>query len=211
MGRPRTPTAPNDEALATLVGWVHARLEETGMSYTQLARDVAYDRSWVSRSLSGRRLPSWPIVEAVATRCGASHIEARSLWETADAARRERQTRYAEGFPPESLATCPQLCMALRDLIVSRGISQRELVRRDPDGVLARSTIGAVLRLERSLSYETMIQVLRACELGDDAITAWQAHWWQLGAPFRKAMDRRRREIAYAKLKSWGYGRRGCS
>jgi hypothetical protein len=81
---------PDDEALGALIIWVHAQLDEAGVTYTQLARDMAYDRSWVSRSLSGRRLPPWPLVSAAAAACGASPSEAREFWHAAVDARCER-------------------------------------------------------------------------------------------------------------------------
>ncbi|WP_459802068.1 helix-turn-helix domain-containing protein [Herbidospora sp. RD11066] len=51
-------------------------MDESGVTYTQLARVPAYDRSWISRSLDGQRVPNWPVVEAVATYCGASVAKA---------------------------------------------------------------------------------------------------------------------------------------
>lgn len=38
MGRRRTAVAPCDSALRALITWVHARLDEHGLPYAQLAR-----------------------------------------------------------------------------------------------------------------------------------------------------------------------------
>ena len=51
MGRPRVLVASNDAALGSLIRWVHARLDETDTTYDQVAGDISYSRSWVSRAL----------------------------------------------------------------------------------------------------------------------------------------------------------------
>ena len=81
MGRPRVLIASNDAALRSLIRWVHARLDETDITYEQVAGDVSYSRSWVSRALCGRRLPPWQLIEVVVSRCEASPREARSFWD----------------------------------------------------------------------------------------------------------------------------------
>jgi hypothetical protein len=57
MGRPKVLVASNDAALGSLIRWVHARLDETHTTYDQIADGISYSRSWVSRTLCGRRLP----------------------------------------------------------------------------------------------------------------------------------------------------------
>ena len=101
MGRPRTLVASGDVALGSMIRWVHERLDETGTTYEQVAKDMTYSRSWVSRALSGRKLPPWELAERVAGRCGASRGEARKLWEGADAAQSRREARMRKAtYPP---------------------------------------------------------------------------------------------------------------
>jgi hypothetical protein len=209
MGRSRVRTVSDDEALGALVIWIHARLNEARVTYTQLARDMAYDRSWVSRSLSGRRLPPWPLVSAAAAACGASLSEARELWHAAVDDRCERDAQAAQGYPPAGLGTYRALCDALGQLVATRVPSQRELVRRDASGQLTRSTIGAVLRRERSLSRDVMHSAVTACGLDRPAVDAWLAAWDQYGKPFREAMEQRRQAIACARLSPWWCPRHG--
>jgi hypothetical protein len=47
MGRSRVRIVPDDEALGALIMWIHVQLDEAAVTYPQLARDMAYDRSWV--------------------------------------------------------------------------------------------------------------------------------------------------------------------
>jgi transcriptional regulator with XRE-family HTH domain len=206
MGRPRVLAPCRDAAMGALVRWVHARLGEAGVTYGQVAAEVAYSRSWVSRSLSGRRLPPWDLVEAVASRCGASLAEARRLWAAAEAADRSRRSRMvAPGAPPDGITSYDGLLDALAGLIAGRAGSHRELVRRDGSGQLTRQTVGAVLRRERTLSCEVLTRILAACEVGDDDRAAWLREWDRWGRPLRDAMEVRRRAIARARLRSWRY------
>jgi hypothetical protein len=200
MGRPRVLVASNDATLGSLIRWVHARLDETDTTYDQVASDVSYSRSWVSRALCGRRLPPWQLIETIARRCGESPREARKLWEAAEAAQLRRQVRRI-GTPPRSdIDSWLDMYDALGDLITSKVGSHRELVRKDESGQLTRSTIGAILRYERSLSHDVLIRVLTVCELSDEEREAWMDAWERYGRPRREAMEDLRRAIAYSRL-----------
>lgn len=201
MGRPRTLVASGDVALGLLIRWVHGRLEETGTTYEQIASDMAYSRSWVSRALCGRRLPSWQVIEVTAMRCKASTDEARRLWEAARTAQLRRETRWRKVTrPPSDIDSWPSMYDALGDLISRRVGSHRELARRDTSGRLTRSTIGAILRHERSLSYDVLDQVLVTCGVSGAEREAWMDAWERYGRPRRDAMDYQRRVIAWSRL-----------
>ena len=89
---------------------------------------------------------------------------------------------------------------ALGDLITGKVGSQRELVRKDNSGQLTRSTIGAILRHERSLSHDVLIRVLTVCEVSDKEREAWMDAWERFGRPRREAMEELRCAIAYSRL-----------
>jgi hypothetical protein len=91
---------------------------------------------------------------------------------------------------------------ALGDLISRRVGSHRELARRDTSGRLTRSTIGAILRHKRSLSYDVLDQVLIACGVSGIEREAWMDAWERYGKPHRDEMDEQRRAIAYSRLQS---------
>lgn len=201
MGRPRIIAESADDDLRALLVWVYAQLDQSGVTYEQLAEGLSYDRSWVSRSLSGRRLPPWSLVQAVAVRCSSSQTEGRRLWDAANTARLEKKEKAAEGYPPDVLVGYPEFRNALDGLIKKRGLSHRELVRRDVSGRLRRSTIGAALRGERSMSYELLDALVTACGLRSQPSAAWKSAWSQCAEPFRDAMERRRRELAYLRLR----------
>jgi hypothetical protein len=200
MVRPRIIAASGDAALGTLVRWVHARLDENGVTYDEIAHDLTYSRSWVSRGSCGRRLPPWELVEAVASRCGASRTDARKLWEAADASQRRRRVRVAAGTPPEGITSWQGMYDALGDLIAGRAGSQRALVRRDKSGQLRRATVGAIVRHDRSLSYDVLIQILAACEVTSSEKEKWLDTWQRWGRQRREKMEAGRRTIALSRL-----------
>jgi Helix-turn-helix domain len=207
MGRRRRPVTLCDDARRALIAWAHASLDEREMTNTQLAREIWCDPSRISRALSGRHMPPWELIEQIAATCGACGDVARDLWDAADAARQVHLIRRTEGYPPPNLADYGQFCAALRDLVDGRGISQRELVRRDETELLRRSTVGAVLRMQRSARRDVTIAMVRACGVPDAAVDDWVAVWDRLGRPNREAMDDRRRQIAYSMLggsRRWG-------
>jgi transcriptional regulator with XRE-family HTH domain len=205
MGRRRAAVASRDGALQALITWVRARLDECGLSYAKLAREIRYDRSWISRALSGQQLPPWPLIEHIAHGCGSDVETARELWAGANAARRRQVARQTDGYPPAHMADYRQFCRALRNLLEQRGISQRELVQRDQTGLLRRSTVGAILRVQRSAPRDVTIAIVRASGVPDAAAADWAAAWDRLGWPNRQAMDKRRRQIAYASLRARSY------
>jgi len=195
MGRRRRSVTPCDDALRALIEWMRTRLDEQGLVYAQLAKEIGYDRSSISRALSGQRMPSWPMIEGIATRCGSSGEMAQELWEAARASQRRHLTRETEGYPPPDIDGYPGFCGALRDLLDRRGISHRELCRRDK--TLRRSTVGAVLRMERSAQRDVTIAIVRACGVSDAALKEWAAAWNRLAAQTWQEMERRRWYIAH--------------
>jgi hypothetical protein len=132
----------------------------------------------------------------IAEECGASADTAKRLWAAADAIRRQRPAREADGHPPVDLADYPAFVRALRDLLDRRGISRRELERRDQSGLLRRSTVGTHLRLKYPLSSRDVTLVMvRACGVTEAAVAEWADMWEQLGRPHLANSVRHRSEI----------------
>ena len=205
MGRPRVLTASGDAALTALTRWVHARLDMAAVSYKEIADDVYCSRSSVSRALCGRQLPPWRMVKAVAIRCGASVSEAKRLWDAAELSLHRRQARTTARTSVSQIDSWLSMYNALGDLIIAKAGSQRELVRCDGSGLLSRSTLGAILRYDRSLSYEVLVQILAVCDVDEADRAKWMVAWERWGEPRREAMDDRRRAIARSRLQPWRY------
>ena len=202
MGRKRAPVAPCDESLKELVAWLRTQVDERALPYDRVAVRIGYDSSWLSRALSGRRVPPWLLVERVAVECGGSVQEARRLWDAAKVSCGEPDDRSpASGYPPEDITDYAELREALRALVDRRMTSQRQLIAMDGSGILRRSTVGAVLRGQRSASREVTLAIVRACSVGDDASARWAMAWDRVGRPFRDRMDHKRRQFAHYSLR----------
>lgn len=157
-----------DPELWSLVKPMRVQMREQGLSQAQLAIRLGRDRSRVSRALSGRELPPRHLIVQIAETLGTDTAAAERRWERSAARQRNARARTAAGGePPPGVHTYADLLRALRDLLRVRGISQRELARRNHQ--LNRSTVGAVLRGERSARLGMVIAIVRACGASAEA------------------------------------------
>jgi transcriptional regulator with XRE-family HTH domain len=186
--------ADREPAVEALVQPLRDRLHATGCSHAELARRLCRDRSGVSRALAGRHLPPLHLVVEIATALGVDTDLIRRGWERASAISRAARRCGADGRPPADMHDYAGFVAALRDLLAGRGISHRTLVRRDDRGSLRLSTVGAVLRGDRSARHDVVIAIVRACGVTDDAAIAWDAAWRRVGYAHRLEQDRRRRD-----------------
>jgi transcriptional regulator with XRE-family HTH domain len=198
----------SDTELWSLVKPMRVAMAELGLSQAQLAIRLGCDRSRVSRALSGRELPPRHLIVRIAQALGTDVAAAERRWARNAARTRNARARTAAsaagGGPPPGLQTYADRRQALRDLLRLRGISQRELTRRD--GRLRRSSVGAALRGERSAGLGAVIAIFRACGVSEEAEQAWAAAWWRLGRPYQEMQHRRRREgYDYKILRDAGY------
>ena len=182
-----------DRALWALVAPLRAARTAQGLTQGQLGDRLGCDRSRVSRALSGRTLPSRERAVELARVLGVDEAETGRRWEEAAARVRDaRACRGAGGAPPPGHASHMDVMDALRDLLRELGVSQRELERRDPG--LRRSTVGAVLRGERSARLDLVIAIVRACGLPEEAVSDWESIWARHCLPdLRQRYERKER------------------
>jgi transcriptional regulator with XRE-family HTH domain len=188
--------AGRDTELWSLVKPMRVAMRDQGLSQAQLAIRLGCDRSRVSRALSGRELPPRHLILRIAEALGTDTDAAERRWTRNRARIRNARTRAAApavaGGPPPELSDYCGFLRALNDLLRENGITQRELTRGNH--YLKRSTVGAVLRGERSAHLGMVIAIVRACGVSQDAEQAWTAAWWRLGYPNQTEQHRRRRE-----------------
>jgi hypothetical protein len=187
---------------------LHEQMDTKRVSQGRLSRQVLCDRSRISRALSGREVPSRELVERIAGQLGADVNETRRRWQEVDRIRRQARDERADGVPPEDLGNYTDLLRALGDLIKRSGLSQRELVLRDRSRTLRRSTVGAVLRGQRSASRDVVNAIVRACGVDDPVCqAAWDDAWQRLGRPHRQEQHDRQvsgyRQRRYMQASSW--------
>lgn len=122
--------------LRALVTPLRDAMSERGRAQKQLARVAGVDRSTVSRWLSGRMLPPLDPLLQIAADLRTDVAMVQHRWELAAAMAQDPQVRrdayLAGGAPPARMTSHADLMRALRGLLRSRGISQRELERRGP-------------------------------------------------------------------------------
>jgi transcriptional regulator with XRE-family HTH domain len=184
---------------------LHEQMAAKRVSQSQLARQVLCDRSRISRALSGREVPSRELVERIAGQLGVGVGETRRRWQEVDRIRRRAR---GEGGPPEDLCSYADLIGALSHLIQGRDLSHRELIRRDRSHTLRRSTVGAVLRGQRSASRDVVSAIVRACGVDDPVCqAAWDDAWQRLGRSHRQEQHDRQvsgyRQRRYMQASSW--------
>jgi transcriptional regulator with XRE-family HTH domain len=185
-----------DPELWSLVGPVRALMTARGLSRAQLAIRIGCDRSRVSRALSARDLPPRHLIIEIARSLGMDAAPAEQQWVRCKLRRRDAHARdtavAAGGGPPPDIRTRYDLLGALRDLMATRGISQRELARRHY--WLRRSTVGAALRGDIAIREDLVWTIVRACGVTQDAQAAWRDAWRRVGRPHQQQQHRRRRD-----------------
>lgn len=188
-----TEGTAEEVALCHLVRPVRERMRRLGLSQARVAQMTGFHRSTISRALSGRVLPSRKLVTEISRAVGCDVHETERRWWAA----RGLVSPRGEGWPP-SIVSYPHLLRELRQLMVKQGISQRML-----DDQVSRSTVGAALRGQRSLSRDVMEVIVHACEVSNQAaVAAWLEAWDQFGLPhLRDQHERRRKGHAMASFK----------
>ncbi|MEU9233457.1 helix-turn-helix domain-containing protein [Streptomyces subrutilus] len=121
MGRPELPvdhTVPTRGALAAALRELRSA---AGLSYDQLAVRTGVPATTLKRALSGRCVPSWEIVTAIAEACHApedylvelSMMEIKTLWKEARIVERGRLQGLRRPAAPELIASPGALSEAL--------------------------------------------------------------------------------------------------
>ena len=177
-----------------LAAWLRDALARAGLTQGQLARQLYRHRSGIARAIAGQTVPSWPLTSEIAAACGADQAVTRRLWEDALVVAADRARRASEGWPPDGIRDHDALCRALRRLVEHRGLSQRELIRRDRSGVLRRSMVGYVLRGERRVTYRVLTAIVAACGVTGKAAAAWDEEWICAAVPELEARHEARLE-----------------
>ncbi|MER5424368.1 helix-turn-helix domain-containing protein [Streptosporangium roseum] len=181
--------------VAELITPLRNRWKQRGWTQEVLGKMVDLPQSTVSRTLSGRVLPPLTVVSTLARKLDCDVVEAVRRWRAAADAVGAQRIRDNNGAPPK-FRDYPDLLRGLRDLLASKGLSQRALVREDNErgGSLRSSTVGAQLGGRRSLRRETVKVIVDICGVSEPHVVEWLAAWDRLGAPHMAEQLRRRDE-----------------
>ncbi|MEU6386313.1 helix-turn-helix transcriptional regulator [Streptomyces bauhiniae] len=177
---------------ARLINLLESQLSVRGLNYGQLAVLIGRDSSTVSRALSGRGIPSRAVTELMARSLGLDEHTLMAVRGEAVAIRRRGQSVRAAGGPPDGMRTHMEFLDALQETIRGAKLSQREIGLRS-HGTLKRSTIGAVLRGERSAPLELVMTIIEICGVvTPSAVVSWEEAWCDLAEPDRERRRQRR-------------------
>ncbi|MET9730341.1 helix-turn-helix transcriptional regulator [Streptomyces sp. NPDC006458] len=149
----------------------------------ELARQASCSPSYLSRFLSGHRVPSWKITERFARACGADPVVLRKVWETEQLRRRPSRKHANEDDEINSLRgistqaqAVQRLMSALRTLHVRAGQPSAQQVCIASQWRLQAPQVTAILEGEATCDWHTLLHLVQA--LGGSANyfhPLWQA------------------------------------
>src|SRR5262245_38729262 len=94
------------EAVSELAALLHSLKEQSGRTYTELARDCGASASTLHRYCRGQVLPdSYGMVERIALACGANKAELAHLFQLWTQADTDRLVPEAPAPPPVAVAS----------------------------------------------------------------------------------------------------------
>ncbi|MGW7521122.1 helix-turn-helix domain-containing protein [Streptomyces sp. NPDC054796] len=145
--------SPAAQAGGTLAAALSCLQRRSGVTLQDAARQADVSASYISRVLSGERVPSWPVVHMLATIFGGEAEEMRTLWESAHGVTRP----VRKGVP----AAAGRLHAALRGLYLAAQCPGEECVS-EAAGALSPETVADVLAGELVPRWPEMALLVRA-------------------------------------------------
>ncbi|MFF0837630.1 MULTISPECIES: helix-turn-helix domain-containing protein [unclassified Streptomyces] len=135
----------------------------------ELARQSRCSASYLSRMLSGHRVPSWKITERFARACGADPVVLRKVWETEQLRRRQPRRPATEQHEIDSLdgistqaQAVQRLMAALRTLHVRAGQPTAEQICITSRWRLQEAQVTDVLDGAAMGDWPTVLQLVQA-------------------------------------------------
>ncbi|UXY25070.1 helix-turn-helix domain-containing protein (plasmid) [Streptomyces cynarae] len=135
----------------------------------ELARQSRCSASYLSRMLSGHRVPSWKITERFARACGADPVVLRKVWETEQLRRRQPRRPTADQHEIDSLdgistqaQALQRLMAALRTLHVRAGQPTAQQICITSRWRLQAAEVTDVLDGAAMCDWPTLFQLVQA-------------------------------------------------
>ncbi|MDH2393634.1 helix-turn-helix transcriptional regulator [Streptomyces sp. HNM0663] len=157
-------TGPAYNSLAPVLSML-ARASEIPLQ--DLAHRVECSPSYLSRILSGQRVPSWPITERLAQTCGADPAIVRKLWETEQLRRRPPRSRVDDSRGIDSLAGVSDRAQAIRKLVTALRTLHVRAGQPTPQEICIRSRwrlqahqVTAILERNEPCDWPTLVLLL---------------------------------------------------
>lgn len=108
MARPEKPLSRDGTPLCELAWWLRDLRGQAGLTYDQLAKRTNFSRATLQEALSGRRLPTWQVTQAIVRACGGDEEPWHSYWAQAKrAADRDAPPGSTASVTPPWVARSP--------------------------------------------------------------------------------------------------------
>jgi transcriptional regulator with XRE-family HTH domain len=201
MGRPEKPLPHGvPSALLNLVIWLRSHRREAELTYSKMAKLTDYHSTTLQRAASGHRVPRLRVLEAYASVCGASRVQARRLWmmaryEAIAGRLGPRAEVYYAPSRPELIRDMADLIPALVDLYERAGAPPLRALeqRAGTHGELPRSTVHRILHGKATPTKKQFLAWIEACGVtsGTERL-AWVRAWGRIQeAELRKTVRTR--------------------
>ncbi|MFE2726655.1 helix-turn-helix domain-containing protein [Kitasatospora sp. NPDC059327] len=115
----------------------------SGRSMREIAKEAQVSTSYISRALSGERMPRWDVIVSFARSCGADPAQLRVLWEEANGKATTRP--FFAGRPKARPEAQFQLASALQGLHLAAGRPTEQFIAERSLHRLTATRIGDVL------------------------------------------------------------------
>ncbi|MFE0850615.1 helix-turn-helix domain-containing protein [Streptomyces rochei] len=157
-------TGPAYNNLAPMLSML-ARASEIPLQ--DLARRAQCSPSYLSRILSGQRVPSWAITERLTKTCGADPAIVRKAWETEQLRRRPPRSTVDDPRDIDALAGVDDQAQAVRKLVTALRTLHVRAGQPTPQQICVYSRwrlqahqIAAILERNEPCDWPTLVQLL---------------------------------------------------
>ncbi|MER8184903.1 helix-turn-helix transcriptional regulator [Kitasatospora sp. NPDC094015] len=186
MGRRENPVAAGEPALRRLACWLREQRDRAELTYRQLADRTNFHPTTLQRATSGRSLPSWEVVEAMARACDADLRTARRKWTQANywahvprpsGGQRRRAPRRLNPEQVDSFADLRRAMHEMRRKADWPSLEELDRRARARGNRLPSSTLALVLKGEAPLHRTLLTTYMEACGVKESRRALWSAAW----------------------------------
>ncbi|MEE1822203.1 helix-turn-helix transcriptional regulator [Streptomyces sp. BE20] len=160
--RNRRSAAITLDAQARLASALSHLQRASGRYMREIAKEAGVSTSYISRAVSGERMPRWDVVASFAQSCGADPVQLRVLWEEANG-KRTVQPFFA-GRPKARPDALFQLASGIQGLYLAAGRPSPQLIAERASCHLTPARIDAILSGQELSSWPDIATVVKALQ-----------------------------------------------
>ncbi|MEU9237354.1 helix-turn-helix domain-containing protein [Streptomyces subrutilus] len=176
MGRPELPVDSTVQARNELAGALRSLRSEARLTYPEMAMKTGMSTATLKRAASGRIVPSYETVSAIAVACGDVAGSVYQLWLAARTAERGRLGRLRRPAAPELTTTRGALSEAMEYFYERAGAPSLRRLQAAAGGshLLPVSSAWRIVNREAlPASRQQCVAFLTGCGLPDFLVERW--------------------------------------